>query len=109
MQYSKDNAAAADHNSKYSHPCRYSELCLNKEPHLTHEPHLVPVCRYDKECRKLDDPWHRASYRHEGRSDFLIPCYRQEKCQDKSWNHLHKYSHGEQVFKVLTETTSAGK
>ncbi|CAF3536619.1 unnamed protein product [Rotaria sp. Silwood1] len=97
-QYSDE---AADHNAKYSHPCPYSELCRKKEPHLTHELHTAAKCRDDEACNKLDDPFHRASYRHTGRPDFLIPCRLQKECSDKSSFHRKKYSHGEEVFGKL--------
>jgi hypothetical protein len=100
---------AADHNAKYSHPCPYSELCDKKEPHLTHEVHAVPKCPDDEACDKLDDPFHRASYRHTGRPDFLIPCRQQKGCSDNSSSHRKKYSHGEQVFKKLPKPAPAGK
>ncbi|CAF1122915.1 unnamed protein product [Rotaria sordida] len=105
-QYSED---ANDHNAKYSHPCPYSELCREKQSHLTHthELHTVPKCRNDEACDKLDDPFHRASYRHTGRPDFLIPCRRQKECPDKSSSHRKKYSHGEQVFGKLPTSASA--
>jgi uncharacterized protein (TIGR02452 family) len=88
-----------DHNHKYSHPCRYSELCQNvqNEPHLTHAPHKVSNCRYDLDCRQLEDPVHRASYRHSNMADFFIPCHFQKECRDKSSKHRKMYSHGEQV------------
>ncbi|CAF3923229.1 unnamed protein product [Rotaria sp. Silwood1] len=88
-----------DHNSKYSHPCRYAELCRNiqNEPHLTHAPHKVPKCQYDGGCRALEDPVHRASYRHSNMADFFIPCQHQRECWDKSPKHRQMYSHGEQV------------
>ena len=99
-----------DHNQKYSHPCRYSELCRNisGEPHLTHAPHKVPNCRYDPNCRLVADPIHRASYRHAGLADFLIPCRYQKDCRTispgyqkeqspKSLEHRKIYSHGERV------------
>ncbi|UJR16839.1 hypothetical protein I4U23_003738 [Adineta vaga] len=97
-QYSEDTKK--DHNAKYSHPCPYSERCRDKDSHSTHthEPHNVPKCREDEACKKLDDPCHRASYRHTGRPDYLFPCYRQNTCSDKSYPHRMKYSHGEQVF-----------
>ena len=87
------------HTKEYSHPCIYSELCPNKdkEPHLTHEPHHVEQCSSKDSCRKLDDPHHRARYRHKGYPDFLLPCPDGERCGDKSWDHKVKYSHGEQV------------
>ncbi len=107
-QYSDD---AKDHNTKYSHPCPYSELCHEKKSHLTHthEPHAVPKCRDDDACDKLHDPFHRASYRHTGRPDFLMPCRRQKECPDKSSSHLKRYSHGEQVFGKLSTAQPAGK
>ncbi|CAF0743165.1 unnamed protein product [Adineta steineri] len=95
IQYSSDGTA---HNLKYSHPCRFSELCRNKEAHLTHELHQVSMCNHDKDCNKLNDPIHRAKYRHTDLPDFLIPCQLQNQCKDKSDKHRIKYSHGEQVF-----------
>ncbi len=71
-----------------------------KRPHLTHEPHPAPTCKDDRKCSKLSDPLHRASYRHTGWPDFLIPCPEQYKCSDKSNNHRSRYSHGEQVFGI---------
>jgi hypothetical protein len=106
MQYSEN---AGDHNSKYSHPCRYSELCRDRESHLTHKPHPVPTCKDDRRCSKLDDPFHRASYRHTGWPDFLIPCYQQGKCKNKSNSHRKLYYHGEPVFERLPMPELAGK
>ena len=105
-QYSDE---AADHNAKYSHPCPYSELCREKEFHLTHEPHTVPKCHGDEKCDKLHDPFHRASHRHTGRPDFLVPCRRQKECPDRSPIHRKRYSHGEEVFGILTRAISEGK
>ena len=90
----------SNHNAQYSHPCPYSELCHKKEPHFTHEPHHVSMCKYDKKCNLLIDPFHRAQYRHSGLPDFLIPCRYQERCYENSPEHRMVYSHGEQVYKV---------
>jgi hypothetical protein len=92
--------ALNDHCKKYSHPCRFSELCQNrdKEPHLTHEPHRVDKCELDTSCRRLDDPNHRAMFRHTGRPDFLVPCRDQSACRNRSSEHRIKYSHGEKVY-----------
>ena len=106
IQYSADATA---HNLKYSHPCPFSELCRNPEPYLTHTPHKVSMCTYDKSCKQLDDPYHRASRRHTDIPDFLLPCRYQEKCQDKSSKHRTRYSHGEQVFKMMSRSKSGGK
>ena len=88
-----------DHYEKYSHPCRFSELCRNKdqEPHLTHETHETTRCKFDKDCRHLDDPYHRAKYRHTDLPDFLIPCRDQTTCRDRSSKHRIKYSHGQKI------------
>jgi hypothetical protein len=98
-----------DHCNKYSHPCRYSELCRNKdnEPHLIHEPHEVETCSLDKSCKFLDDPYHRAKYRHTGLPDFLIPCRDQTLCHNRSLDHRMKYSHGEKIDRITT--TAVGK
>jgi hypothetical protein len=104
IQYSEDGA---DHNSKYSHPCRFSELCRKKEPHLTHEPHSAPQCKDDKNCSKLGDPKHRASYRHTDWPDFLIPCPKQQKCEDKTRGHITRYSHGEKIFEASMSEPSS--
>ncbi|CAF1117327.1 unnamed protein product [Adineta steineri] len=87
------------HNANYSHPCRFSELCRTKEPHFTHESHRVSMCKYDKKCKKIVDPFHRAEYRHTELTDFLIPCRYQAKCHNDSDEHRIEYSHGEQVYK----------
>ncbi|CAF3923209.1 unnamed protein product [Rotaria sp. Silwood1] len=94
--------ASENHCKKYSHPCRFSELCQNKdkEPYLTHETHRVDVCALDKSCRRLDDPCHRAMFRHTGRPDFLIPCRDQAACPNRSFEHRMKYSHGEKVHQI---------
>ena len=88
-----------DHCKKYSHPCRFSELCQRQynEPYFTHEPHRVEMCVSDKSCRRLDNPSHRATFRHTGRPDFLIPCRNQTACRDRSFEHRIKYSHGEKI------------
>ncbi|CAM4742999.1 unnamed protein product [Rotaria magnacalcarata] len=96
IQYSESNSVA--HNKKYSHPCPYSELCREKESHLTHEPHKVPMCKFDKKCDKIVDPFHRAAYRHTDLPDFLKPCRDQNSCHDDSRKHRRKYSHGEKVY-----------
>jgi hypothetical protein len=88
------------HMKEYSHPCPYSELCRSKdeEPHLTHELHRVEPCSSKSSCDRLDDPLHRAKYRHTGYPDFLIPCRDGPSCSNKSsMGHRIKYSHGEQI------------
>ncbi|UJR11378.1 hypothetical protein I4U23_015558 [Adineta vaga] len=104
-QYSNE---AKEHNTKFSHPCPYSERCRDKDSHPTyiHELHDVSKCRDDEACNQLDDPLHRASYRHTGRPDFLITCRRQKECTDTSSYHRKKYSHGEEVFEILLTTIS---
>ncbi|CAF3516153.1 unnamed protein product [Adineta steineri] len=99
------SANETTHNSKYSHPCRFSELCRNHEPYLTHEPHQVPNCQYDDKCDKLIDPIHRASYRHTGWPDFLIPCRFKQECHDRSGKHRIRYSHGELVYNISEKPT----
>ncbi|CAF1541060.1 unnamed protein product [Rotaria sp. Silwood1] len=91
-----------DHCKRYSHPCRFAELCRNqdKEPHLTHEPHRVIPCVHDKSCKRLDDPVHRASYRHTGLPDFLVPCRDQKACRNQTGEHRMKYSHGENIERI---------
>jgi hypothetical protein len=88
-----------DHMKKYAHPCPYAELCRqkNKEPHLTHESYVLCHCSMGKLCEKLDDPLHRAKYRHTDMPDLLIPCRYQQQCHDKSYEHRSKFSHGEYV------------
>jgi hypothetical protein len=88
-----------DHMKKYSHPCEYAELCRhkNKEPYLTHESYVVDNCSKGQSCKELDNPAHRAKYRHIGMPDFLISCRYQQQCHDKSYEHCSKYSHGEYV------------
>ncbi|CAF2836536.1 unnamed protein product [Rotaria sp. Silwood2] len=90
---------SSKHMKEYSHPCPYSELChsKDKEPYLTHEPHNVEQCSLKNSCKKLDDPLHRAKYRHPGYPDFLIPCLSGSNCRDKTLDHRTKYSHGEHV------------
>ncbi|CAF1254057.1 unnamed protein product [Adineta steineri] len=85
------------HMKEFSHPCPYSELCSkkDKEPYLTHEPHRVEQCSSKNSCQKLNDPIHRAKYRHNGYPDFLVPCRHERKCQDTTFHHRIKYSHGE--------------
>ncbi|CAF0972140.1 unnamed protein product [Didymodactylos carnosus] len=95
-----------DHIQKFSHPCRYSELCTNKkneEPYLTHFPHNVSECTSKNSCSKLDDPVHRAKYRHAGKPDFLIPCDQQKNCKNTSYDHRIKYSHGQHIEVNFTE------
>ncbi|CAF2136304.1 unnamed protein product [Rotaria magnacalcarata] len=98
LQYSVTDTPA--HNSKYSHPCLYSELCRNKDCHLTHEPHKVAMCKCNKKCDQVVDPFHRAAYRHTDLSDFLKPCRDQTGCRDNSNKHRMRYSHGEKVYEV---------
>jgi hypothetical protein len=102
LQYSSRDAA--DHNAQYSHPCRFSELCHTKEPHLTHEPHRVSMCKNDTKCSHVNDPFHRAEYRHTDLSDFLVPCRDKATCRDKTTSHRIKYSHGEQVYQTDAST-----
>ncbi|CAF0958663.1 unnamed protein product [Rotaria sordida] len=90
---------SSKHMKKYSHPYPYSELCSNKdkEPNLTHESHKVEQCSLKSSCQKLDDPVHRAKYRHPGYPDFLIPCLDGLNCRNKTSDHQTKYSHGQPV------------
>ncbi|CAF4356816.1 unnamed protein product [Rotaria sp. Silwood2] len=99
-----------DHMKTYSHPCPYTELCRQKirEPHLTHESYVVGSCSNGKSCRILDDPLHRAKYRHTDMPDLLIPCRYQQQCHDKSYEHRIKYSHGEYVELSPKDTYSKG-
>jgi hypothetical protein len=68
----------------------------------------VSMCKHDKSCKQLDDPLHRAAYRHTDLPDFLIPCRDKAVCRDKSSKHRIKYSHGEQVYKT-NEPAKRGK
>ncbi|UJR32654.1 hypothetical protein I4U23_020114 [Adineta vaga] len=88
-----------NHTEEFSHPCPYAEICKNQdqEPHLTHESRQVEQCSWDPKCSKLDDPIHRATYRHKGYPDFLIPCRNKSDCHDKTFEHRMKYSHGEKI------------
>ncbi|CAF4439370.1 unnamed protein product, partial [Rotaria magnacalcarata] len=81
---------------EYSHPCPYSEICRykNNEPHLTHEPRQVEQCPWIGSCQKLDNPVHRAKYRHPGYPDFIMPCCDGINCRNKTSDHRAKYSHG---------------
>ncbi|CAF0884471.1 unnamed protein product [Adineta ricciae] len=106
LQYSSD---VPEHNLTYSHPCRYSELCSEREPHLTHEPHRAPKCDNGRSCDKLDDPVHRAAYRHTNLPDFLIPCFHQSRCNNKSSKHRKDYFHGERVLDKITTTSKTAK
>ena len=85
------------HSSKYSHPCPFADRCNKKvmEPNLTHEPNRVPQCEYDGKCLKMDDPRHRAHFRHSNKPDFLKACRDQPRCSNSSYEHRSKYSHGE--------------
>ncbi|CAF0934714.1 unnamed protein product [Adineta ricciae] len=105
-QYSTDGR---EHNAKFVHPCPFSEKCRDKDSHTTHthEPHDAPRCSYDRDCKKLNDPYHRAAYRHTGRPDFLQPCRYQKGCRDKTYDHRMKYSHGEEVFTKSSSSSSA--
>lgn len=84
---------------KYSHPCQYSELCRkkDKEPYLTHECYVEGRCERGQSCKYLDNPGHRATFRHVDMPDFLIPCRYQQHCYDKAKDHRIKYSHGEYI------------
>jgi uncharacterized protein (TIGR02452 family) len=108
IQYADTNEAKI-HKSKYTHPCRFSELCRNKatEPHLVHISHAVSMCQYDKKCRQLNEPIHRARYRHSDYPDYLVPCRYQAKCANTSFEHRIKYSHGETI--PLPVSTGIGK
>ena len=107
LQHSSSESKA--HNAKYSHPCRFSELCRSKSdhPHLEHIPHPVSMCTYDDKCRDLGDPLHRAKFRHTDLPDFLFPCRDQKDCRNRSHEHRVKYSHGEDVFALKAEATTA--
>ncbi|CAF1459194.1 unnamed protein product [Adineta steineri] len=98
IQFS-DNGSA--HNSKYSHPCRFAELCRDLESHLTHEPRQATTCAFDQKCKLLNNPYHRARYRHSSLPYFLIPCRYQSQCKDTSPRHRIKYSHGEKVLEPM--------
>ncbi|CAM4788960.1 unnamed protein product [Rotaria magnacalcarata] len=95
-----------EHCKRFSHPCRFSEVCRNKdrEPNLTHEPHRVSNCSLGRSCKKLDDPYHRAAYRHVELPDFLFPCRDQNACKNRTFEHRVKYSHGEKLErKIINE------
>ncbi|CAF1451889.1 unnamed protein product, partial [Didymodactylos carnosus] len=70
-------------------------------------PHKVLKCQYDRSCRELENPVHRASYRHSNMPDFFIPCRYHQNCKDKSSKHRQLYSHGEQV--PIPGDASSGK
>jgi uncharacterized protein (TIGR02452 family) len=108
IQFS-DNAST--HNSQFSHPCRFAELCRNPEANLTHPPDSPghPKCSFDKTCKELCDPIHRAQYCHTGLPFFLIPCRRQKDCNDNSEGHRKKYSHGEEGLDTIAKAASKGK
>ena len=59
--------------------------------------HRVTRCPHDKSCQLLQDPYHRARYRHTDLPDFLIPCRDQPHCENRSSEHRKKYSHGEKI------------
>ncbi|CAF3753117.1 unnamed protein product [Rotaria sp. Silwood1] len=105
IQFS-DNAST--HNSQFSHPCCFGDLCRNPEPNLTHpnESHTVPKCSFDKTCKQLCDPIHRAQYCHTGLPYFLIPCRHQKRCKDNSESHRKKYSHGEEDLNAIAKAAS---
>ena len=94
------------HMKENSHPCPYSELCPNKdkEPHLTHERHRAEPCSSKSSCQRLNDPVHRAKFRHEGYPDFLTLCRDGTRCNNQTSSHRIKYSHGEQVQIVKGKT-----
>ena len=96
------------HNAQYSHPCPFSELCPKTEPHFTHEPHRVSLCRNDKRCNQLVNPFHRAEYRHTDLPDYLLPCRYQAAYHETSPEHRMTYSHGEQVYKIK-ESSGTGR
>ena len=108
IQFS-DNAST--HNSQFSHPCRFADLCRNPEPNLTHpkESHGHSKCSFDKTCKELCDPIHRAQYSHTGLPFFLIPCRHQKDCKDKSEAHRKRYSHGEDGLDAIAKEASKGK
>lgn len=99
-----------EHNSTYSHPCRWSELCREQNQNaehaqqFTHARHQTTVCRYGSEiCKRITDPEHRHSYRHEGLPDFLVPCKYKERCRDRSHEHLKKYEHPPEFIQQETQ------
>ena len=98
IQY-RDTPEAKEHIKQYTHPCRFSEKCRRKhhEPHLVHIPHLVPNCAQDEDCPQLDDPLHRAQFRHSELPDYLVPCRSKQNCTITTKEHKIKYSHRETV------------
>ncbi|CAF0757815.1 unnamed protein product [Adineta steineri] len=93
------NQDVKDHIDEFSHPCRFNELCRRQrdEPHLIHQRHNISKCTQDRDCNEKTNPIHRAQYRHQGLSDFLIPCRYQDDCYIKSEEHRLKYFHGEEI------------
>jgi hypothetical protein len=69
----------------------------DKKVESNDESHQVEQCPFDAACQKLDDPIHRAKYRHKGYPEVLIPCPEKSSCRNKTFDHRIKYSHGEQV------------
>ena len=94
------------HIEQFSHPCRFNELCRdqNSEPHLVHTQHNVPKCSEDVNCSERINPIHRAQFRHTNLPDFLYPCRNQESCRDESETHRIKYSHGEELPSIRSES-----
>ncbi|CAF5190130.1 unnamed protein product, partial [Rotaria magnacalcarata] len=66
--------------------------------------HRVSNCSLGRSCKKLDDPYHRAAYRHVELPDFLFPCRDQNACKNRTFEHRVKYSHGEKLErKIINE------
>jgi hypothetical protein len=68
----------------------------DKKVESNNESHRVEQCPFNTACQKLDDPIHRAKYRHTGYPEVLIPCRDKSGCRNKTFDHRIKYSHGEQ-------------
>ncbi len=74
---------------------------------FTHTPHDATPCKYGSEhCNKITDPEHRQNYRHEGLSDFLLPCKYKDQCRDRSTEHLKNFGHPSHSFQKTQKSKS---
>ena len=79
------------HMKEYAHICQYGVTCdhFDEKEHQEEYYHIKkPVCEV-KDCPRMYDPVHRATYNHKKHWDCMIKCRDYPKCTKKHQNYYH--------------------